>query len=554
MFKLTVVAGPNRGTSWLLQEGETSLGRQSGNVILLESSRVSKRHCTFIVDSGGVSLRDDGSANGTFVNGALVRQRKLEPGDKVSVGEYVFELVRALPRKAKPALALPSGLRSSSRVSQFPVPMHSYGSAAPVLSSPSAPSPSYYSPAQAGQAPVQQPSDLKEKALFWFENQLMPFFYDLSFKQEWRSVIAGLFGVFILAGVFLAVNPVLELLRESTVREMGRRAQFMARQIVDRNAPYLVARTETKAELGSMDREDGVRVAVLTDLESRILAPAAKYNQYLAIGNEAKLAAAARDAFRKGRESGILRELDPQTIAAVEPVKVYNAQLGRNVVVGMAIVSLDTGLATLDLGETGVLYAKALILISLLGGVFLLIAYRLTLKPFEVLNEDMDRVLKGDMTQVTHEFKLSELNPLWEVINAGLQRVSFGDGQGGAVQQGSNPEDFVAVMRLLGGASGKVGTVLCDSDRRVLEMNSVFEDVTGIRADNSLGQDLSSVARDQAFSVLITDLFSRAQPGADAGPEDFEFSGVSYRVSVSAIGNLGAQPRGYAMIIERKEE
>ena len=46
----------------------------------------------------------------------------------------------------------------------------------------------------------------------------------------------------------------------------------MARQIVERNSAALAARQETRTEIGSMQRDVGVRVAVLTDLDSASIA------------------------------------------------------------------------------------------------------------------------------------------------------------------------------------------------------------------------------------------------------------------------------------------
>lgn len=68
MYKLTVISGPNRGTSYALQDGgELTIGRQSENSIVLNSSKVSKKHCTVQMSSGDVIIKDLGSSNGTFV-------------------------------------------------------------------------------------------------------------------------------------------------------------------------------------------------------------------------------------------------------------------------------------------------------------------------------------------------------------------------------------------------------------------------------------------------------------------------------------------------------
>src|SRR4051794_15834890 len=93
MYKLMVIAGPNRGSSYAAQKGEISIGRQAGNVIVLQSSKVSKKHCMITISDEGVTVQDLGSSNGTFVNGTLTKHRKIKPGDRISIGEFVFELM-----------------------------------------------------------------------------------------------------------------------------------------------------------------------------------------------------------------------------------------------------------------------------------------------------------------------------------------------------------------------------------------------------------------------------------------------------------------------------
>ncbi len=100
MYRLTVVAGSNRGSAFALQDGETSLGRQAGNTIVLPSSKVSKKHCVLVTDTSGVVVKDQGSSNGTFVNGILTKVKRLVPGDRVSVGDFVLELTKAAQSQA----------------------------------------------------------------------------------------------------------------------------------------------------------------------------------------------------------------------------------------------------------------------------------------------------------------------------------------------------------------------------------------------------------------------------------------------------------------------
>jgi PAS domain-containing protein len=260
-----------------------------------------------------------------------------------------------------------------------------------------------------------------------------------------------------------------------------------------------------------------------------------------------------RELFRHGRETGVSSEVDDQTVVSVEPVKVYNQQTGRNAVIGMAVVSIDTTIATMGFGDIGLVYSESLILTAIIAGFALLILYRLTLKPLQILGDDMDKVLKGDMAQVTHEFKMEELNPLWDLINSALQRVPKSGAAFGNMKSEPTitPEDFLGPMRTLG-AMVNTGLVVFDGDRKIIYINPVFEELTGIRSDNSLGQDYSGVARDQGESALVTDLLERAQPGQEGATESYDFSGVTHKVSAVCLGAVGA-PKCYLVIAARSE-
>src|ERR1700678_497333 len=118
MYKLMVIAGPNRGASYSVENGETSIGRQSGNSVVLQSGRVSKRHCVLVASNGELVVRDQGSSNGTFVNGVLTKEKPIKSGDRISVGEFVFEVVESRSaQRARPGggtvLAFPTGGFSS---------------------------------------------------------------------------------------------------------------------------------------------------------------------------------------------------------------------------------------------------------------------------------------------------------------------------------------------------------------------------------------------------------------------------------------------------------
>ncbi len=532
MFKLVSVSGNNTSASYPLTPGLSTLGRQSDNSIVLVSERVSKKHCSIIVGVDGVTVKDEGSSNGTFVNGLMIKSKKIKAGDRISLGEFVLQLVEvssSRPAHLSSSSILPNSKVNSSQSLDFST------------------------------APVEAiPNDLKGKILWYFNHSLMPLFYGINMRAEWRVVCLGFFSALIIGNLGLSVYPLLEANRATLVREIKIRARFMSRQISEQNASFLAAGAETKADIGIIDQYEGVRVAVLVDLDNRIIAPGSRLNQYLTSGPEATAAVRARDLFRAGRETGLIVEDDSGVVVSIEPVKILSPALGKNVVTAMALVSIDTSLSTPGSGEIGITYFQTLIFTSLFGIIIFSILYKVTLKPFITLNEDIDRALKDDLPQVTHEYQFEELNSLWEIINSTIQRIprknesnlsSIGISGG----SGSNSvEDYEWPIRMLGNV-GKLGLIAFGPDKRIIHLNSVFEEVSGIRLEAAIGQVMSSVAREQSLGLFVEEMLDRVTTGSEGANEDYDFSGISYKVHVSAFGESGQAPRCILMVLERNE-
>ncbi|MBI3910238.1 MAG: FHA domain-containing protein [Armatimonadetes bacterium] len=71
--------------------GDGTIGREVTNTIALEQdTTVSRRHALVVPSNGGYLLQDQGSSNGTFVNGARVSESPLRPGDEVAIGGTRF--------------------------------------------------------------------------------------------------------------------------------------------------------------------------------------------------------------------------------------------------------------------------------------------------------------------------------------------------------------------------------------------------------------------------------------------------------------------------------
>ena len=560
MYRLKVISGPSLGKSFQLQPGETTVGRQGGNTLVFASSNVSKYHCAFIFEGGEVHLKDTGSANGTFVNGVLARERKLRVGYRISVGDVVLELKEI--RAAVPAGTQNKPLRGSQFIGNV-VPISGGGGYQPPMVAGGSPggnlAVSYlaqHDPNQAMQqapamAPVPAPTDLKGKLLFSFENYVMPFFYGMNLKQEWKSIGAIIFGGFLVLNLLISVYPLIDSNEKMVMTEAGRRARFMARQLAERNGQALAEGGESRAEIGTVDREEGVS-AYIVDLDNRIIAPGVRSNQYLVSGPEASFAIKMSKRFKAGLETGVVLLTHGGVVIAVEPIKKFDARTAKNLVFAMSVVAIDGTLSLPGAGGLSVIFSESFILSVLLAAFALFILYRLTLKPFEILNDDLDRVLRGETSQITHEFKNEDLDSLWDVLRSTVQRIPRGTGvaatEDAMSSRGLSPQEIEPMIRLLVEGADR-GAVFCDHDRKIVFISEYFEEVSGIRGSDSIGQELSSVARDQAFGSLVKDLFERIDMGGSAA-EEFEFNGAPYKIQAGAYG-IG-NSRGFLFLMTKK--
>ncbi|HWE95030.1 MAG TPA: ATP-binding protein [Tepidisphaeraceae bacterium] len=103
MLTLLVLQGPDKGRRFELPDAIALVGRDSRQLPLTDNT-VSRRHCELLPQDGNWILRDLGSSNGTYVNGARVEKVVvLKVGDQVRVGRtlMVFGAQPGVSRSSK---------------------------------------------------------------------------------------------------------------------------------------------------------------------------------------------------------------------------------------------------------------------------------------------------------------------------------------------------------------------------------------------------------------------------------------------------------------------
>src|SRR5438105_15376756 len=91
-FTLTIVEGRGRGQRFQFDAANVTVGRGGENDVVLNDAGVSRTHARIQRQGAGWMLLDNGSANGTELNGQVIeRPSQLRGGDRIGVGPVTFE-------------------------------------------------------------------------------------------------------------------------------------------------------------------------------------------------------------------------------------------------------------------------------------------------------------------------------------------------------------------------------------------------------------------------------------------------------------------------------
>jgi len=89
MAKLQIFLPDGREVTHDLPEEKTTVGRIPENMLQIEDASVSSRHAEILFENNAWFIRDIGSTNGTFLNGAKIEHALLNHGDELRFGSVV---------------------------------------------------------------------------------------------------------------------------------------------------------------------------------------------------------------------------------------------------------------------------------------------------------------------------------------------------------------------------------------------------------------------------------------------------------------------------------
>ncbi len=151
MEKLIVLSEDGVSEEFPLTEQRISIGREDSNVICLGDKSVSRHHATLQRVFSGFTIQDEGSTNGTRVNGRVIAKQFLKHRDLIEIGNYHLRFLEEAPQGLVADDAdKTTVIRTVQQSKPEPAPQQSKPVSAPQQSKP-APAPQQSKPVSAPQ-------------------------------------------------------------------------------------------------------------------------------------------------------------------------------------------------------------------------------------------------------------------------------------------------------------------------------------------------------------------------------------------------------------------
>jgi pSer/pThr/pTyr-binding forkhead associated (FHA) protein len=90
---VAILEGYAAGMEYPIKKTYAVIGRSRYAAVPLKDPLVSRRHAAIMFHENAFILKDLDSTNGTYMEGAYIRQRKLSHGDKFRIGNTVLQFI-----------------------------------------------------------------------------------------------------------------------------------------------------------------------------------------------------------------------------------------------------------------------------------------------------------------------------------------------------------------------------------------------------------------------------------------------------------------------------
>ncbi len=504
MYKLVVVGGKLRGQEVVLKNGESILGRDQSADIPILVDGVSKKHLSLTVSDDVLYIQDLGSSNGTFVNGKLIKRANLKAGDKIGLPNVILQVVHILEKKV---VVQKKVANNSAREESVDEQM------------------------DGGNAP----DNLVSKFFWLFRYKLMSPLYGINQEYEWRVLLGILTAIFVVITITLTIFPVLQDSKKILVAEISIRGAHYADLISKLNVQALSNKNWDAIDTRFLeDGGNGIASYELFDMDGRVIRPLSKLNEY---SNDPFSVQAKEWATKQNPVEIFQKFLDGGEIGIGKKISAYNPKTGQAEIVGVLAIRFAPKTLAVESSNSSKAYLESLITSFLVAVVFYGAVYFLTTRPLEELKILVEEGLRGRRKNVDSKMLFEELNPIRASINTSLQRIrELADEEQEIDLNDIESDDTYTntLLEFMQGAHG--GVMVLNSQKNLVRINSIAEDICGIRQSSSEGMNILDITREKGFAATLIELCDASASNQGTSQQGrYELQGKEHNVYVNCL-------------------
>jgi len=528
MWIVKILSGPQAGKAFPLKEGKNKVGRAQGCDIQLSSNGISKEHLEISIIGDKVVFSDLGSSNGTYLNGVKVKGGIVKVGDKLSIHDVLVEIIYS--HKKVSSVPVAQSQQQNVPRPQMYLPPQPY--AHPVMHN--VPHP----PPQAVAPPVSP--GLVERFDRYMQRVVTPSLFGLVEQFDFKFVLMGFVGLYVLMVTVLAVIPLNQITGESIQIESGRRAKTVARALANANEKIIRSGDHANLSTEMVLREEGIDDVYIVGKDGHIVAPPERLGQTpKEVGFYKKYKESTREAY----------DTVGTKIGAAVPILAYDADLQKNVARAYAVVIYNPSSMAFDDSKVLSLFVQMLTIAAALGAILFFVLYKLVEYPYFQLTKSVDEALRDNREQIQVNIQIPAFQSLLTNINNVLTRMhNPAAAAGPSTGIGSKNAEYFNLLNLIG-----FPALMISHDGYIKKANTPFESVTNIQASHIENQKVEMLP-DQAMQKNILELMKQAADDLNSTAVDrLEISGHLFRLSCQAVTTASGEIDCYFLTISPAE-
>jgi len=534
VFRLLCISGDDQGKSYLLKAGENILGRKNSDIII-DALGVSKQHAKIVIQEDKAHIIDLNSKNGTFINGIMVRDKKLKPGDKIGIYNNVYQFE---------VLNMASGVDS--------IGIHGVKIDEDI---------------EFQSKEKYKPSGLLASFNSFLDVSIMPFFESMTKKYPSFFIISITLIMLTSAVTILVTYPIIAFDQYVLEQESSLRGIYLANLLSSDNKDAILSDSKKQASVDLVSTSPGVKMAFIIDIEGRILAPSEYQGQFIGsniiarakriISGELKVEDIEQGKLARMEGGADLFKVKSGEYWVTSPIRLYSQSEEKNVIAGFSVINFTSSSNALSFAASAQRILIGLVLAGFMGLLLAMVLSRLFTLPFIRLYDEVDLTFRGDTKKITYNIYSKYAKDLIDLLNILIKksrRIAAKDSSYEDLDlfAGSKKMGVIDEIQLINsiGNSLKNPFIVIDSLNSIITANRAFNDIASYKSIDWNGISIIDAISDQNLLGLILSLINKFKEINQDISDEIFINDKPFRITVNGIKDNKGEIGYYCISIE----